>query len=119
MLFLVEVLIALYVHDNFIRPWFGDFLVVILLYSFLKSFVDVPAFTAGILVLLFSFFIEIAQFFNLVKLLHLQNNNIARTVIGTSFEWTDLVAYTLGIAFVLTVEIYFQRRYLPESIHKS
>ena len=42
-IFVIEVLIALYVHDNFIRPYVGDVLVVILMYCFVKSFLDVPA----------------------------------------------------------------------------
>jgi len=42
-LFFVEVYIALYVHDDIIRPYIGDVLVVILIetvakYSFKKSF---------------------------------------------------------------------------------
>ena len=39
LLLLAEVLIALYLHDALIRPYGGDFLVVILLYCFVKSFV--------------------------------------------------------------------------------
>jgi hypothetical protein len=109
LLFVVEVLIALYVNDNFVRPYFGDFLVVILLYCFLRSFVSVRSITAGIFVLVFSFCIELAQYFNVVRLLHLEHNKIARTVIGNSFEWNDLLAYTLGIAFVLLLETYYRK----------
>jgi uncharacterized membrane protein YfcA len=118
LLFLTEVLIALYVHDNFIRPWFGDFLVVILLYCFLRSFVAISSSTAALLVLVFSFSIEMAQYFKLVNLLQLQDNKIARTVIGTTFEWTDLVAYSFGITFVLVIENYLQRIIPPGSIQK-
>ena len=38
-IFLVEFLIARYVHDSFIRPYVGDVLVVILLYTFVRIFV--------------------------------------------------------------------------------
>ena len=34
LIFCIEVLIALYVRDNFIRPYVGDMLVVVLVYSF-------------------------------------------------------------------------------------
>src|SRR5690242_9653933 len=103
-LFLIEVLIALFVHDNFIRPFVGDVLVVILIYCFIKSFFNLPVIITTIAVLLFSYLIEVLQYFNIVKILGLQNSNVARVVIGTSFEWTDLIAYTLGIGLVILLD---------------
>jgi len=38
LLFIVEVFIGMYVKDNFIRPYGGDFLVVILLYFLVRAF---------------------------------------------------------------------------------
>ena len=35
LLFIIEVLIALFVNDRLIRPYVGDFLVVILIYCFI------------------------------------------------------------------------------------
>jgi len=104
LLFLVEVFIALFVRDRFIRPYFGDFLVVILIYCFVKTFWNVAPWKAGLAVWLFSFAIEIGQYFQLVKLLGLQHSELARTVIGTGFAWEDLVAYTLGVAAVPAIE---------------
>jgi len=100
-LFLIEVLIALFIHDNFIRPFVGDVLVVILIYCFVKSFFNLPVIITAIAVLLFSYLIEVLQYFKIVNILGLQNFNLARVVIGTSFEWTDLLAYTLGIGLVV------------------
>jgi hypothetical protein len=54
-LFGIEVLIALYIKDNFIRPYVGDVLVVILLYCLIKSFINTTVLTTAIGVLLFSF----------------------------------------------------------------
>lgn len=103
-LFLIEVLIAVFVHDRFIRPFVGDVLVVILIYCFIKSFFNSPVIITAIAVLLFSYIIEVLQYFNIVNILGLQNSTVARIVIGTSFEWTDLLAYTLGIALVILIE---------------
>lgn len=103
-LFLVEVFIALYVRDRFIRPYFGDFLVVILIYCFLKSFWDETPLRVGIITLLFSYAIEIGQHFRLVKLLGLDHSEVARVVIGTGFAWGDMLAYTLGVLVVLLFE---------------
>ena len=104
LLFVMEIAIALYVHDNFIRPYFGDFLVVILLSCFLKSFVKVSVWVAAALVLLFSFAIESVQYLNLVEKLGLQHSKIAKVVLGNSFAWMDLLAYTLGILAVIIME---------------
>jgi hypothetical protein len=104
LLFLTEIAIAIYVHDDFIRPYFGDFLVVILLYCFVKSFVKVSVLIAASFVLIFSFGIEIAQYFNMVEKLGLQHSKIARVVLGNSFAWMDLLAYVLGILTVIGIE---------------
>ena len=103
-IFIIEILIALFAHDKIVRPYIGDFLVVILIYCFLKSFIDISILKAAISVLIFSYFIEILQHFNIVGRLGLQNSRLARTIIGTSFEWVDLIAYTLGILAVLYFE---------------
>ncbi len=105
LLFLILLCIALFVHDNFIRPHVGDFLVVIFIYCFLKSFVNLSTWGVAISVLLFSYMIEFLQYLNIVGKLGLQDVKVARIIIGTSFSWLDLLAYTLGIAFVLWVEL--------------
>ena len=104
LIFILEVLIALYVHDRFVRPYVGDVLVVILLYCFAKAFLNLRALHLALGVLAFSFAIEIMQFFEVVELLGLGSNQLARVVIGTSFAWEDFLAYTAGILVVIIVE---------------
>jgi hypothetical protein len=65
-----------------------------------------PVLPLAIGVLIFSFTIELLQYFSIVEKLGLQGSKIASTVIGTLFEWIDLVAYVMGIAIVLMVEKY-------------
>lgn len=38
-IFCIEVFIALYVRDSFVRPYMGDALVVVLVYSFVRIFI--------------------------------------------------------------------------------
>ena len=104
LLFLVEVFIGVYVKDQFFRPYVGDYLVVILLYSIGRTFWNERVKVVAYSVLIFSFVLEILQYFNLVELLHLDHIKLARIVIGTSFAWEDLVAYFLGIMTVLWLE---------------
>ena len=103
-IFLVEVLIALFVRDKFIRPYFGDYLVVILIYCAVRSFVKISPVKLAIGVLMFACFIEVLQHFKIVDRPGLSGNEIAKTVIGNGFEWWDILAYTLGIATVLILE---------------
>lgn len=103
-LFIVEVCIALYMHDAVIRPYFGDVLVTILIYAFIKSFFDFPVIPLATGVLLFAYAIEILQYFNFVKLLGLEQSTLARIVLGTSFQWMDFVAYTVGVIIVIAIE---------------
>lgn len=110
LLLLVEILIAVYIDDRFIRPYGGDYLVVMLIYCFVKSFTNVKVKPACIFVLLFSYFIEVLQYFKIVKLLHLQHFKIANVVIGTSFSWTDIIAYTAGIISILIIELVIFKR---------
>lgn len=103
-LFVIEVLIALFVHDYFVRPYLGDYLVVILIYCSVKTFIKAAPLKIAIGVLLFSFIIEVLQYFKIVNRLGLAGNQFARTIIGYGFSWLDILAYTLGIITVLLLE---------------
>src|SRR4051812_45994432 len=104
MLFFIEVFIALFIHDDIIRPYIGDLLVVILIYCFLRAFLNFSVWTIAITSLLLSYTVEILQYFNIVEKLGLQHSTIARVIIGTSFSWTDILAYTGGVILLLLVE---------------
>ena len=103
-LFVIEVIIAFYVKQHFIRFIFGDFLIVIMLYYFFKSFLKATSFQIAIAVLLFAFIIEFLQLTKLLEILHLENNKLANLIFGNTFGITDLIAYTLGIITVLIIE---------------
>ena len=103
-LFLTEVMIAMYVNDAIIRPFFGDFLAVIALYYLLKSFLKISNFTLVLSSLLFAYFLEILQYFNFLHYSGLKQYKIIVIVLGTSFAWGDIVAYTLGALFVIFSE---------------
>jgi hypothetical protein len=56
------------------------------------------------MVLVFSFAVEIGQYFNMIGKLGLQHSAFARTVLGNSFAWIDLMAYVAGILSVVIIE---------------
>lgn len=103
-LFLIEVLIALFVHDGFIRPYFGDVLVTILLCCFYKTIVPKGVSAIPIYVFIFAVLVEVAQFFNVVTLLGVENNVVLCTIIGTSFSFFDIICYGIGCLAFFVVE---------------
>ena len=109
-LFITEACTALFIKDKFIRPYFGDFLVVILIYCFVKTFFNAPVFKTAIAVLLFAYFIELLQYLQLIEILGLQHSKLAKIIMGSAFKWLDMLMYTLGIGIVLIVEFFFRKR---------
>jgi hypothetical protein len=104
LLFAIEVYIGLYLHDTVIRPYGGDFLVVILLYCLVEAVTRLPVLLGAAWVLVFAYVIEISQYFHLVNMLGLQNFKLAKLLLGTTFSFIDLFTYTLGILAVIIVE---------------
>ena len=105
LIFIVEVIIAIYIKDNFIRPYFGDYLVIFLVYYFTLSFIDTNKNKIAIGVLVFAFAVEMTQYFQLLSYFNLEKNRILRIVAGNTFSFEDLIIYTLAF---LTI-IFFNR----------
>jgi DNA integrity scanning protein DisA with diadenylate cyclase activity len=95
-LLLVEIAIAVFIRDNFIRPFFGDVLVVILIYCAIAAFWRIKKKPVAIGIFIFACIVEVLQYFNFVQILNLQNNQVASIVLGTSFDWRDILAYAIG-----------------------
>jgi len=111
-LFLLEWIIAFYVHDAIIRPYFGDYLVVILIYCFIRAFLRSPVLPLSSGVLLLAYLVEISQYFHLIFRLGLQEKILARLILGMQFEWMDMVCYTFGFLTILVLENRFQKKRL-------
>ncbi|WP_298498913.1 DUF2809 domain-containing protein [uncultured Algibacter sp.] len=104
LLFTIETLIAIYLKTGFIRHTFGDFLCVILLYCFFKTFIEGHHFKIAVIVLVIAFTVEFLQLTNFLELFNLHNNQLAKLILGSTFQISDLVAYTLGIISVIILE---------------
>lgn len=102
--FLIEVIIALFINDKIIRPFVGDILVVIFIYYFIKAFINTKTINIAIFTLIFSFIIEILQYFKFVEIIGLGHNKAARTIIGTSFSWIDLLCYFIGFILLFFID---------------
>jgi len=109
-IFLIELLIALFVRDNFIRPYVGDMLVVVLVYTFLRIIFPEKPRLLPLYVFLFAAGVEALQGIRIVDLLGLQDNRFFSVLIGTTFDWKDIVCYGVGCALLGVWEIYLWRK---------
>jgi len=108
-LFLIETAIALFITNRFISSTFGDVLVVMLLYCFIKSFINIKPISIAIVVLMFSFTIEFLQLFKLTEILNPYHNPIIKVILGSTFQVSDLFAYSFGILTILILEYKIQK----------
>jgi Protein of unknown function (DUF2809) len=103
---IVEITIAVYAKDGFIRPILGDYLAAILVFYLLATILKTSENKIALLALSISYLIEGLQYLNILKLLNLEQHKLLRIVFGTSFSWMDMLAYTLGITTVLLIHNY-------------
>ena len=105
-LLMTEVVIALFVHDRFIRPYIGDVLVVIVVYSFLRIFIPEGFKFLALGVFIFASFVELLQLINIVELLGVENNAFLRVLIGSTFDIKDIGCYGAGCLILGALEYY-------------
>ena len=109
-IFLIELLIALFVRDNFIRPYVGDMLVVVLIYTCLRILIPEKPRLLPLYVFLFAALAEGLQAINIVELLGLSNNRFFRILIGTTFDWKDIACYGVGCVLCGMWEVWLWNR---------
>jgi len=101
-LFLIELGIALFINDRIIRPYIGDILVIILMYTFIRSFIKKPIRFLPIYLFIFATFVEVMQYFNILEVMSLQDNKILSIIFGNTFDIQDILCYLIG-SIILTI----------------
>jgi predicted membrane channel-forming protein YqfA (hemolysin III family) len=96
LILIIEVMIALFVHDKFVRPYIGDVLVTILICSFLRIFIPKGVKLLPLYVFIFAAGVEVLQYFRIVELLGLSDNRFFSILIGSVFDVKDVVCYGIG-----------------------
>ena len=114
LIFAAEIIIALFVHDSIIRPYFGDVLIVILIYCLIRTVFPDKITLLPLYIFLFSATVEVLQYFNFVSLMGLGNNAFARLFFGTTFSMIDILCYLIGSLFCALYE--FLRKKSPPSV---
>ena len=110
LIFLLELFIALFVRDNFIRPYVGDMLVVVLIYTFLRIIFPERPRLLPLYVFLFAAGVEALQGMRIVELLGLQDNRFFSVLIGTTFDWKDIICYGVGCVLLGLWEVWLWRK---------
>ena len=110
LIFLLELFIALFVRDAFIRPYVGDMLVVVLVYTCVRVLFPEKPRLLPLYVFLFAAGVEALQGMRIVELLGLQNNRFFSVLIGTTFDWKDIVCYGVGCVMLGVWEVVLWKR---------
>ena len=103
-LLLIEVIIALYVHDDFIRPYVGDVLVVIVIYTFIRIIVPEKCKLIPLFLFIFASGVELLQLANIVEILGVADNKFLKILIGSVFDIKDIVCYAVGCVILCMYE---------------
>lgn len=111
-LLITEVIIALFVHGNFVRSYVGDLLVTVLLCAFCRIFIPTKLKVLPIFVFIFSVMVEFAQYIDIVKLLGLENSNFLSVLIGRSFSVIDIICYGLGCLLFFVLDFFLIKKEL-------
>lgn len=94
----IEVLIGMFGH-GWVRSYLGDVLVVILLYTIVRTIISnkkIPWFIIPTVIVIFAFIVEFLQLWGFCDKFGI-TNKLLRIIIGTGFSIIDLVSYLIGI----------------------
>jgi hypothetical protein len=100
----VEVCIALFVRDAFIRPYFGDFLATILVYVAIRGFTSLSVRNSLIISLVISYSVKTLQAVNVLDFTGFNSNEAVSVIMVSSFDWGDMLAYTIAGLSILLFE---------------
>lgn len=101
LLFVSEVLIATTFKDNFfVRAYLGDVIVVILMYTMVRTLFRMNNQKLIIGIFIFSCFVEVTQYFHLAEVLGFPSGSIMNILMGNSFSWIDILCYFVGCLMV-------------------
>lgn len=100
----LEIVIALYVHDDFIRPYAGDMIVVIVIYTFVRIWIPEGVRLLPLYVFIFAVSVELLQYFRIVEILGLEDNRFMCILIGSVFDIKDIACYLVGCTILAVYE---------------
>lgn len=90
---------------SFIPLWIGDFLYAVMIYFLVRIFLPFKkTYLIAIISLLICYGIEFLQLYQAEWIVELRKTLFGRYVLGQGFLWSDILAYTFGIAVASLIE---------------
>ncbi len=108
--FLIEVAIALWWRDDFVRPYLGDVLAAMLVYFVLRAVTCLDKIAAAGVALAVAVAIELGQMVHVLDTVGLAGNRVARVVLGGVFDPADLMCYLVGAIAALVLDVAWLKR---------
>ncbi len=90
-LLFIEVLIAIYVHDAFVRPYIGDVLVVVVIYTFIRIFVPERCKLLPLYVFIFAALVVGFADVPYCGSIRLAEKSFLSILVGSVFDWKDIL----------------------------
>ena len=109
-IFTIILFIAIFVTNYFVRAFLGDVIIVILIYTFIKSFIRNEIKLLPLYIFIFATLVEIGQYFHIVDRLGLGGYELARIIIGVTFDIWDIVCYFAGCVVIWVFEVYMRKK---------
>ena len=110
-LMLTEILIAAFVKGGFVRSYLGDVFITLLICFFVQALFKKRIKFLPLYVFIFSVIVEVCQYFDLVKLLGLENYRLISVWFGRSFSFYDIICYAVGCALFFAVDIFVLKHF--------
>ncbi|MDE7157061.1 MAG: DUF2809 domain-containing protein [Lachnospiraceae bacterium] len=101
----VEVLIAMFVHDEWVRPYGGDIIIIFVIYAFIRMLLPHGFVSLPIVILLFACLAEGLQYINIVEKLGLGDIEFFNVLLGTVGDVKDIICYAVGCLILIIYEI--------------
>ena len=90
---------------EFINSYLGDALWALMIFQFVAIvFPTRKTFQIAVFSLIFCYLIEISQLYHAPWIDAIRSTRLGGLVLGFGFLWTDIIAYSFGIAFGILVE---------------
>lgn len=96
---------------GFVASYAGDTLWALMVFLGVSLLVpDCPVAKRGGIALVFSYLIEISQFYRAPWIDYLRETTLGGLILGFGFLWSDLLCYTVGVVFGVVVDQAVRKR---------
>ena len=111
LLMLIDIYIAAFVTNVFVRSYLGDVFITLLICFFVQAVIPKKINFLSIWVFLFALAVEIGQYFDVVKLLGLDDYKLISVWFGRCYSFYDVICYAVGCLIFVVVDFLFLKRF--------